>query len=70
MDPKYPKRDPRPKLAKALSRIVTALNPRCSIRDNSPIPEKAWRPIIRSDREKTVVKHLHEREIMFNQNCF
>jgi len=62
--------DPRPKLAKAPSRIVIALNSRCSARDSFPIREKPRRPIIRSDRARTVAKHLHERETMFRQNCF
>jgi len=70
IDPKCPNIDPRPKLAKAPSRIVIALNSRCSARDRSPILEKIRRPIIRSDRERAVAKHLHEREIMFCQNCF
>jgi len=48
---------------------VIALNPRCSARDNFPIREKTRRPIIRSNREKAVAKHLHERDIMFDQNC-
>jgi len=26
--------------------------------------------MIRSDRERAVVMHLHEREAMFDQNCF
>jgi len=49
---------------------VIALNPRCSACDNFPIREKAWRPIIRSDRERVVARHLHEREVMFRRNCF
>jgi len=48
---------------------VIVLNPRCSMCDNFPIREKIRRPKIRSDRERTVVKHLPEREIMFRQNC-
>ena len=37
--------------------------------DNFPIREKPQRLITRSNRAKAVVKHLHEREIMFDQNC-
>jgi len=69
MDPKCPNVDPRPKLAKALSRIVIELNPRCSMSDNFPIREKTRRPIIRSDRERALVKHRVEREIMLRQSC-
>jgi len=69
IDPKYPNIDPRPKLAEAPSRIVIALNQRCCMCDNFPIREKPQRPITRSNRAKAVVKHLHEREIMFDQNC-
>ena len=69
IDPKCPNTDPRPKLAKALRRIVIVLNPRCSMCDNFPILEKIRRPKISSDRERTVVKHLPEREIMFRPNC-
>ena len=67
--PKYPNIDPRPKLAEAPSRIVIALNQRCCMCDNFPIREKPQRPMTRSNRAKAVVKHLHEREIMFDQNC-
>ena len=69
IDPKCPNIDPRPKLAKAVSRIVIELNPRCSMCDSSPICEKARRPIIRSDRERAFVKHLVEREIRLRLSC-
>jgi len=45
IDPKCPDIDPRSKLAKAPSRIVIELNPRCSMWDNFPIHEKTRRPI-------------------------
>jgi len=69
IDPKCPNIDPRPKLAKAVSRIVIELNPGCSMWDSSPICEKARRPIIRSDRERAFVKHLVEREIRLRLSC-
>jgi len=69
INPRYPNIDPRPKLAKALSRIVIVLNPYCCQRDNSPIREKTRRPKIRNERERAVVKHLVEREIKCHWNC-
>ena len=69
IDPKCPIMDPRPKLAKAVSRIVIELNPRCSMCDSSPISEKARRPIIRSDRERVFVKNLFVREIRLRPSC-
>jgi len=69
IDPKYPSTDPSPKLAKALSRIVSALNPYCSFCDNTPIRENIRRPKIRNDRERAVVKDLPEREIRCHSNC-
>ena len=54
---------------KALSRIVTALNPYCSMCDNTPICKKNMRPKIRNDRERAVVKHLPEREMRCHWNC-
>jgi len=54
---------------KAPSRIVIALNPRCSGCDNSPPREKIRRLKIRSERERDVMKHLFEREITFRRNC-
>jgi len=69
IDPKCPNIDPRPKLAKAPSRIVIELNPRCSMWDNFPICEKTRRPIIRSDKERAFVKHLVEREIRLRLSC-
>lgn len=37
--------------------------------NNFPIHEKPQRLITRSNWAKAVVKHLHKREIMFDQNC-
>ena len=54
---------------KAPSRIVIALNPRCSECDNSPLCEKIRRPKIRSERERDVMRHIFEREITFRRNC-
>lgn len=59
MEPRYPKSDPRPKLALPEKRIDNMLNHRCSHLLKDCDLENCQRLIARRKREKKVSKNLH-----------